>query len=142
MYIKIVIVYFYNFLVFQLFKLNINFILFIFIYHLSQARSFMIILNIVNPNSQLLQSSNMFSHPNFLKHHCLLYEQEIWYLLLLTKRTVVCIQNSIQNDLNITHNDEIQSCETQIKYNYIIPTPSTPNNHAQHIGDTSVRLVK
>ena len=36
--------------------------------------------------------------------------------------SVLCSENSIQNNLNITNNDNIQSCETQIKQNYSIPT--------------------
>ena len=54
--------------------------------------------------------------------------------------SVLCSQNTIQNDLNITNNDDMQSCETPIKQNYIIPTTSTPNHHAQCIDDMSVRL--
>ena len=51
--------------------------------------------------------------------------------------SVLCSQNTIQNDLNITNNDDIQSCETPIK-NYSIPTTSTPKNHAQPIGAMQV----
>ena len=53
----------------------------------------------------------------------------------------MCSSNTIQNDLNITNNEKIKSCETQRKQNYSIPTTSTPNNHAQHISAMSVSLL-
>ena len=53
--------------------------------------------------------------------------------------TVFCSQNTIQNDLNITNNDNINSCETPRKQNYSIPTTSTPKHHAQSIGAMPVR---
>ena len=54
--------------------------------------------------------------------------------------SVFCSQNTIQNDLNITNNDDIKSCETPGK-NYRIPTTSTHNHHALHIGATSLILI-
>ena len=49
--------------------------------------------------------------------------------------------NTIQNDERITKNDDIQSCETARKKNYIIPTTSTPNNHTQRIATTSSSIL-
>ena len=46
---------------------------------------------------------------------------------------VLCSQNSIYNDVSISNNNDIQSCETPIKENYSIPTTSTRNHHAQRI---------
>ena len=54
---------------------------------------------------------------------------------------VWCSQNNIQNDLDITNNDDIHSHETQKKQNDIIPTTSTPNHHAQRICAISVSLL-
>ena len=53
----------------------------------------------------------------------------------------MCSKDSIQNDLNIKNNDNIQSCETPRKKNYSIPTTSTTNQHAKLIVDTSVSLL-
>ena len=64
--------------------------------------------------------------------------------MLLTKKQtnyVWCSQNNIQNDLDITNNDDIHSHETQKKQNDIIPTTSTPNHHAQRICAMSVSLL-
>ena len=52
--------------------------------------------------------------------------------------SVLCSQNTTQNDLNITNNDKIQSCETPRK-NYSIPTTLTPKHHARYIGSMPVR---
>ena len=54
---------------------------------------------------------------------------------------VLCSQNSIQNDVIITNNDDIQACETSRKQNYRIPTSSTPNHHAQRIATTSASML-
>ena len=51
--------------------------------------------------------------------------------------SVLCSQNTIQNDLNITNNDNIKSCETPRK-NCITPNTSNPNHRAQCIGSMSV----
>ena len=51
------------------------------------------------------------------------------------------LQNSIQNDLSITNNDDIQSFETQKKQNHSIPTTLNPNHHAQRIRAMSVILL-
>ena len=48
--------------------------------------------------------------------------------------SVLCPQNNIQNDATITNNDDIESCETQKKFN--ITTISTPNHHSQRISST------
>ena len=48
--------------------------------------------------------------------------------------SVLCSQNTIHNDLNITNNDHIQSCETPRRKNYSIPTTSTPKHHEKSIG--------
>ena len=45
----------------------------------------------------------------------------------------MCSQNNTQNDLIITNNDDIQSCETPRKLNYIIPTTSNPKHNVKHI---------
>ena len=55
--------------------------------------------------------------------------------------SVLCSQNTIQNDLNIKNNDDINSCETTRKQNYRIPTTSTPNHHEQRIDAMAVRLL-
>ena len=55
--------------------------------------------------------------------------------------SVLFSKNTIQNDLNIANNDNIQSCKTQRKQHYSIPTTSTPNHHAQRISATSVILL-
>ena len=55
--------------------------------------------------------------------------------------SVLCSQNIIQDDVSITNNNGIQSCETARKQNYIIPTTSTPNHHAQHIAITSTSIL-
>ena len=47
--------------------------------------------------------------------------------------SVLYYQNTTQNDATITNNDDIQSCETSKKQNYIISTISTPNHYSQHI---------
>ena len=44
------------------------------------------------------------------------------------------------DDATITNNDNIQSCETQKKQNYSIPTTSTPNHHSQCIATTSMSM--
>ena len=48
--------------------------------------------------------------------------------------SILCSKNSIQNDLSITNNDDIQFCEK--KKNCRIPTTSTQNHHAQRIAVT------
>ena len=55
--------------------------------------------------------------------------------------SVLCSKNSIHDDLSITNNYDIQSCETVIKQNYSIPTISTPNHHAQLFAATSVNFL-
>ena len=52
----------------------------------------------------------------------------------------MCSKNSIQNDLSIKNNDDIESCETQGKKSCSIPTTPTPNHHGQNIAVTSVNL--
>ena len=52
--------------------------------------------------------------------------------------SVLWSKNSIQNDLNITSNYNIQSYETQKRHYYSIPTTSTPNHHTKYIAVTSV----
>ena len=54
---------------------------------------------------------------------------------------VLCSQNTIHNDVRITNNDGIQSCETARKQNYSIPTTSIPNHHAQCISTTSASML-
>ena len=54
---------------------------------------------------------------------------------------VLCSKNSIQNDLNITNNDDIHSCETQRKQHCSIPTNSTLNHHAKRFSATSVNFL-
>ena len=46
-------------------------------------------------------------------------------------------QNTIHNDATITNNDNIKSCETPQKQNYIISTISTPDRCSQYIASTS-----
>ena len=53
----------------------------------------------------------------------------------------MCSENSIQNDLSITNNDDIQYFETQRKRIFSIPTTSTINHNAQRIDATSVSLL-
>ena len=55
--------------------------------------------------------------------------------------SVLGSENSIQNYLSITNNDDIQSCETESKKNCIITTTWNPNNHAQIIAATSVSAL-
>ena len=55
--------------------------------------------------------------------------------------SVLGSKNSIQNDLSITNNDNIQSCETEGKQNCSIPTTSTPNHRAQRISNTSASML-
>ena len=55
--------------------------------------------------------------------------------------SVLCSQNNIQNDVRITNNDNIQSCETERKQNCKIPTASTPNHHAQRIANTFASIL-
>ena len=57
------------------------------------------------------------------------------------KNSVLYSQNTIQNDATITKNDNIQSCETQKKQNYSIPTISTPNHHTQRIATTPSSIL-
>ena len=54
---------------------------------------------------------------------------------------VLYSQNTIQNDVSITNNDDIQSCEKAGKQSYSIPTTSTPNHHAQRIATTSASIL-
>ena len=56
------------------------------------------------------------------------------------KKSVLCSKNSIHNDVSITNNNDIQSCESERK-NCSIPTNSTPNHHAQHIANTSSSVL-
>ena len=42
--------------------------------------------------------------------------------------SILCSQNTTQNDLRITNNNDINSCETPRK-KYIIPNNSTPKHH-------------
>ena len=51
--------------------------------------------------------------------------------------SVLCSQNIIQNDLNITNNDSIHSCEIPRKKNRITTTLN-PNHHEQRIGVMSM----
>ena len=55
--------------------------------------------------------------------------------------SVLCYQNTIQNDVSIKNNDDIQSCDTPIKKMYIITTTSTPNNHEQRIATTFTSIL-
>ena len=50
-------------------------------------------------------------------------------------------QNTIQNDARIKNNDDIQSCDTARKKNYIIPTISTTNHHKKRIADKSSTIL-
>ena len=64
--------------------------------------------------------------------------------LLLEKKQnnfVLGSKNSINNDVSITNNDNIKSCDTARKQNYSIPTASTPNHHAQRIATTSASML-
>ena len=54
---------------------------------------------------------------------------------------VLCYQNSIHNDVCITNNDDINSCEKARKRNYIIPPTSTHNDHVQRIATTSASVL-
>ena len=54
---------------------------------------------------------------------------------------VLYSRNTIENDASITNNGDIKSCETGRKQNYIIPTTSTPNHHAQRIDTTSSSVL-
>ena len=56
------------------------------------------------------------------------------YVIDKKYNSVLCSQNTIHNDLNITNNNDVQSCETPRKQNHRITTTSTPNQHAQRIG--------
>ena len=63
-------------------------------------------------------------------------------LLLLTKSKLILFcapKKTIHNDLNITNNDDIQSCKTPRKQSYSISTTLTPKHHMQHISAVSVR---
>ena len=55
--------------------------------------------------------------------------------------SVLCSQNSTQNDLSLTNNEDIQSFERQKKQNYSIPTTPTPNHRAQRIDTTSASML-
>ena len=54
--------------------------------------------------------------------------------------SILCSQNTTQNDLRITNNDDMHSYETTIK-NYSIPTTSNTNHHAQRIDESLVSLL-
>ena len=55
--------------------------------------------------------------------------------------SIFCSKNSIHNDVSITNNDNMQSCETARKQHYSIPNTSTPNHHAQRIANTSASVL-
>ena len=55
--------------------------------------------------------------------------------------SVLYSQNTIQNYASITNNGNIQYFETERKYNYSIPTISTPNHHTQRIANTSSSIL-
>ena len=55
--------------------------------------------------------------------------------------SVLCSQYSIQNDVSITNNNDMQSYDKAKKQKYSIPTTSTPNHHAQCIANTSACML-
>ena len=55
--------------------------------------------------------------------------------------SVLCSQNTIHNDVSITNNDDIKSCDTEVRKNYSIPTTSTPNYYSQRIDTTSASIL-
>ena len=55
--------------------------------------------------------------------------------------SVLCYQNTIQNDVSITNIDDIHSCETARKQKYSIPTTSTPNHHVQRIATITESIL-
>ena len=57
------------------------------------------------------------------------------------KNCVLCSETSVHNDVSITNNYDIQSCEKARKQNDITPTTSTPNHHAQRIATTSASML-
>ena len=57
------------------------------------------------------------------------------------KNYVLYSQNTIQNDVSIKNNDNIQSCETARKQNYSIPTTSNHNHHSQRLDTTSASIL-
>ena len=55
--------------------------------------------------------------------------------------SVLCSENSTQNNSSIRNNDNIKSCETRRTKIYIIPTTSTTNHYTQRIFYKSVNLL-
>ena len=53
---------------------------------------------------------------------------------------VLCSKNSIHNDLSITNNGNIKSCEHTKENKYRIPTTWNSYCHAQLVSETSVNL--
>ena len=99
--------------------------------------------NIFNSNSQLLQSKKLLFHLHTITNYPLSNQQYLQSLLLLKKKhSVLCSQNTTQNSLNTTNNDDIQSCETTRKQNYSITNTSTSNNQVHRIGAMSVHFFK
>ena len=97
--------------------------------------------NVVNPNSQLCQSRNQFSSSDSQTSSSIDSTRTFVSPIIHKKLTdsVLCSQNTIQDDLNIISNDLIQSCETPIEQNYSISTISIPKHYAQFIGAMPVR---
>ena len=76
-------------------------------------------------------------------NHQLSNQQQCLSLLLDKNQnnSILCSQNTIQNDVSITNNDNIQPCEAPRKQDYGIKTTSTPNHHSQCISTTSASIL-
>ena len=74
--------------------------------------------NIVNPNSQLHQSRNQFfsySASQTLSSIKLTITSASYIIDKEQNNCIFCSQSNINNDLNVTNNDNVQSCETPKK---------------------------
>ena len=69
------------------------------------------------------------------------FEQQCVVLKCMLQSPRLCSQNTIQNDVSITNNDNIQPCEAPRKQDYGIKTTSTPNHHSQCISTTSASIL-
>ena len=91
--------------------------------------------NIFNPDYQLYQSINHFLSSVSQTSSSIDSARTCVSYVIDKEQTdfVLCSQNTTPNDLNITSNYDIGSCETQRKQNYRIPTTSTKIDHVRRI---------
>ena len=99
-----------------------------------------IFTNTINNNYQLRQSRNLFFIIKLFKHHPISNYQQLQSLLLLIRKKTIPFfvtkipPRTIQTSQTMTTFSPVKHQEKK----YIIQTTSTPNHHAQRIGDIAV----